>query len=58
MVVGASVGVDLDQCLGGVDEDLGEGGLAGMVVAEGGVELQHAVEVDLNGTPGAGAAKA
>ena len=41
-----------------MDEDLVDGGLAGVVVAEGGVELEHAVEVDFNRISGAGAAKA
>ena len=58
MVVAITEAADLDQLLGGVDEDLGDGGLAGVVVAEGGVELEHAVEVDFNGISGAGAAKA
>ena len=57
VIVGFATGADLDQFVGGVDENLGIGGPSGMVVAEGCFELELAVEVDLNTVPGAGATK-
>ena len=58
VIVGVAAGADLDQFVGGVDEDFGIGGPSGMVVAEGCLELELAVEVDLNKVLGAGAAEA